>query len=454
MRLCVALAALTGLAGCAPAPGPPSAQRLATEAAEVPPAREAPVRPMPPPARANADIARDFLDLAFRLESGRRLPVLTRFEEPITLRLTGRPTPRLAADLDRLLARLRAEAGLDIRRTASRRAAVTIEAVPRARIRRVLPQAACFVVPEVSSLSEYLSLRRGGVTRWGDLERRARVAVFVPMDASPQETRDCLHEELAQALGPLNDLYRLPDSVFNDDNMHTVLTGFDMLVLRAYYAPELSNGMSRAEVAARLPALLARLNPTGERVAPAPLPRTPGRWVEAIQTALGPGARPAERRTAAARAVRIAEAEGWRDHRLAFAHFALGRVAHTTAPAEARAAFRRADRIYAASTGTALHRAFVGAQLAAYALADGDPARVRARAAAHLPVAARHENAMLEATLLMLRAQALEMQGRRAEARAARLDSLERARYGFGSQRAVRAKLREIAALDPSASGG
>jgi hypothetical protein len=447
--------ALAGLAGCAGAPAPPSAQRLATGAAGDPPARGAPVRPMPPPGRANADIARDILDLAFRLESGRRLPVLTRFEAPITLRLTGRPTPRLAADLDRLLARLRAEAGLDIRRVAAGRAAVTVEAVPRARIRRVLPQAACFVVPEVSSLSDYRAARRrGGVTRWADLARRTRVAVFVPMDTSPQETRDCLHEELAQALGPLNDLYRLPDSVFNDDNMHTVLTGFDMLVLRAHYAPELANGMSRAEVAARLPAILARLNPAGEAVAPDPLPPTPAPWVEAIKTALGPGARPPARRAAAARAVRIAEAEGWRDHRLAFAYFALGRVAQAGAPGEARAAFRRADRIYAASAGTALHRAFVGAQLAAYALADGDPDRVRAITAAHLPVAARHGNAMLEATLLMLRAQALEMQGRRAEARAARLDSLDRARYGFGSDGAVRAKLREIAALDPSASGG
>ena len=54
--------------------------------------------------------------------------------------------------------------------------------------------------------------------------------------------RDCLHEELAQAMGPLNDLYELSDSVFNDDNFHTVLTGFDMLVLRLHYAPELANG--------------------------------------------------------------------------------------------------------------------------------------------------------------------------------------------------------------------
>ncbi len=46
--------------------------------------------------------------------------------------------------------------------------------------------------------------------------------------------RDCLHEELAQALGPLNDLYRLSNSVFNDDNFHSVLTGFDMEMLRLH----------------------------------------------------------------------------------------------------------------------------------------------------------------------------------------------------------------------------
>ncbi len=70
------------------------------------------------------------------------------------------------------------------------------------------------------------------------------MAIFLPGDVSPQETRDCLHEEMAQALGPLNDLYRLGDSVFNDDNFHTVLTGFDMLVLRTYYAPDLRSGMT------------------------------------------------------------------------------------------------------------------------------------------------------------------------------------------------------------------
>ena len=40
--------------------------------------------------------------------------------------------------------------------------------------------------------------------------------------------RDCLNEEITQALGPANDLYRLPDSIWNDDNFHGMATPFDM----------------------------------------------------------------------------------------------------------------------------------------------------------------------------------------------------------------------------------
>ena len=53
------------------------------------------------------------------------------------------------------------------------------------------------------------------------------------------------------------------------------------------------------------------------------------------------------------------------------------------------------------------------------------------------------------ATLLLIRAEALALQGRVNEARRVRLDSIGWARYGFGPDWAVRAKLREIAALSP-----
>src|SRR5690606_17319444 len=145
---------------------------------------------------------------------------------------------------------------------------------------------------------------------WTTLTTRDRMAIFIPTEVAPQEIRDCLHEELAQALGPLNDLYRLPDSVFNDDNFNTVLTGFDMLMLRIAYSPELRSGMTRAEVAARLPAILARLNPAGGAGGIAPPVDTPRDWIDAVETALGPRTGAVRRRQAAQAAATIAAAQG------------------------------------------------------------------------------------------------------------------------------------------------
>ena len=72
----------------------------------------------------------------------------------------------------------------------------------------------------------------------------------------------------------------------------------------------------------------------------------------------------------------------------------------------------------------------------------------------HVAAAAASENAALLATLLMIKAEALEAVGRGAEARAVRLDSLGWARYGFGSDSEVRARLLEIVALSPERPSG
>lgn len=401
------------------------------------------------PAVANADLVHDFIELSFQMESGRELPVLTRFEGSITLRLTGTPPPTLTADLGALLGRLRDEAGIEITTVADAKANITIQAVSRAEIRRVLPQAACFVAPNVGSLSEFRKARRSPRTNWTLLETRTRLAIFVPKDVSPQEARDCLHEELAQALGPLNDLYRLPNSVFNDDNVHTVLTNFDMLILRATYDPALRSGMTRAQVERRLPAIFARLNPAGQ-TGPRPRPTaTPQEWSTAIQTALGPGASASARRTAAAEAVSMATRLGWQDNRRAFAHYAMGRVLQGSDPVAAERQYITADRFYAKSPGTRLHRAYVASQLAAYEIIKGDGRRALRLIDPHVDMARTSQNAALLATLQLLRAEALTLEGRVEEARGVRLDSLGWARYGFGPDWAVRAKQREISALNP-----
>lgn len=442
------------LNACVPGSQPAIAPEVATRAVNIhsstlPPMKQFAPRAAPLPHHANQDLAADFLDLTFTMESGRQLPVFTRFEGPITIAVTGDAPPTLAADLNRLLARLREEAGIDIRLTRKSGANITIQAVPHAKIRKLLPQAACFVAPNVSTLAQYRRARRTSKTDWTTLKTREKLAIFLPSDAAPQEIRDCLHEEVAQALGPLNDLYRLPTSVFNDDNVHTVLTGFDMLILRATYDPALRSGMGHDAVARALPGILARINPAGAALPQRAAARTPPLWARSIQTALGRGIGLQTRQRAATRALNIAVAQGWQDHRRAFAHYAMGRVLQLHDAQAAEHHYRRADSFYARRPETQLHRAYVATQRAAHAVSRGDGAGALRLLAPHLAAAQASENAALLATLQLLRAEALELEGRATEARGVRLDSIGWARYGFGPDWAVRAKLREVAALNP-----
>ena len=128
-------AALTGLAligllmllaGCTPGGdrGPASRDVMPQPGALPEMKRFSATRPKPPQ-RANRDMMRDFLDLSFAMESGRTLPHFSRFEGPVTVRLTGAPPATLVTDLDRLIGRLRTEAGLDIRRVSGGAANIT-----------------------------------------------------------------------------------------------------------------------------------------------------------------------------------------------------------------------------------------------------------------------------------------------------------------------------------------
>lgn len=401
------------------------------------------------PSRANADMVQDFIDLHFHLESGRALEIFTRFQGPVTVKLTGHLPPQLEPDLAQLLARLRTEAGIDITQVDSGPANITIAAVSSDAISDTLPGAACFVVPNVTSLGDYRRLRNSSQVTWSGLKVRQRIGIFIPNDTPPQEVRDCLHEELAQALGPLNDLYRLPDSVFNDDNVHTVLTGFDMLMLQASYAPELANGMTRDQVAARLPAVLSRLNPAGDRRRAVGVQPTPREWIDDVQVTLGASADPEERAEAADRAARLAQQLGWHDHRRAFAYYMMGRTTQVYDPELAQRHYRAALSYLSASPDTALHRAFVTTQTAAYAISRGDGASALRQIRPQIAVAEQGQNAALLATLMLLQAEAYDLEGREDKARQTRYDSLGWARYGFGSDTAVRSKMVEIAALNP-----
>ena len=120
---------------------------------------------------------------------------------------------------------------------------------------------------------------------------------------------------------------------------------------------------------------------------------------------------------------------------------------------EALAAFREAEAIYGALPGTRLQAAHMGVQLAAHALSLGNADTAIRIVDNHMPAVRSAQNAALLSTLLMIKAEAMDLQGRDVEAQLVRLDSLGWARYGFGSDIEVGARLLEIAAISPNNRG-
>ncbi|MFN4098577.1 MAG: DUF2927 domain-containing protein [Pararhodobacter sp.] len=440
---------LLALAGCA---STTEVARLEASISPVAPMaiyRPGPVQPFPP-ARANAEMVQDFLELGFQMESGRPIEAFSRYEGPVKVVTRGTPPLTAIPDLDRLLGRLRAEAGIDITRVpqvAEGDNAIIVEFLPRRQMQAIVPAAACFVVPNVASWEDFLANRRSPVIDWTRIAQRTRAAVFIPDDTTPQEIRDCLHEEIAQALGPLNDLFRLTDSVFNDDNFQTTLTGFDMLILRVWHSPELSPGMSRPQVASRLPVLFNRLNPAG-RGQPATLAgETPRVWQLAIEQALSSEGGLSNRREGAARALALALEQGWNDSRLALSLMLMARMAPRDRGETALDALLAAAEIYRRLPGGEIHAAHIDMHLAVQALATGQTQMALDLVNGALPYAQRTENAAFLASLGFIAAEAQALQGNVAEADRLRLDSMAAARYGFGSEAAAQARLDEIARI-------
>ncbi|PZQ49211.1 MAG: ATP-dependent transcriptional regulator [Rhodovulum sulfidophilum] len=426
LRRAAACLTLGLLAGCATTPREPPPMLSSV--------RFAPVVLPKGVARSNRDLARDFLDLTFALENGEQLPALLRYETPVRVLMAGEALAPYRPDLAALLNRIRREAGIDIAETDDPAAAqIFIEAVPEREITRIFPTAACFIAPGERDWAGFRARRSETHPRWSEQKTLGIAAIFLPPDSTPQDLRDCLAEEITQALGPANDLYRLPDSIWNDDNFHGMATRFDMTILRALYQPEFHSGMTRAEVAAALPRVLDRVNPMGRKVPSRPRAPESRVWAEAIETAQDTRAGGGARIEAGLLATRLAAEMRPPDHRLGVAQLALGRATLGQDPAFAAQQFAEAYARFRDGLGRDdIRTAQAGVHLAALALAAGDYDVAILLADRHLPDAIAYQNAILAASLLSIKAEALAAQGDLPAAEAARLDSLRWARYGFG----------------------
>ena len=101
-RLILPLALI--LNACVPVTPSNTASRAAIADSTFPPMKTFGAPRPSRPIKSNNNLALDFIELSFRLESGRDLPVFTRFEEPITVRVTGATPQSLGSDLTKIAA--------------------------------------------------------------------------------------------------------------------------------------------------------------------------------------------------------------------------------------------------------------------------------------------------------------------------------------------------------------
>ena len=291
--------------------------------------------------------------------------------------------------------------------------------------------------------------RASGRMRWADQDELRGAAIFLPLDTTPQDVRDCLNEEITQALGPANDLYRLPNTIWNDDNFHGMATDFDMVVLRALYQPEFASGMSRDEAARQLPRVLDRVNPRGRGLPARARAPESAAWADAIEAALSRNGLRSRRIATSEEAVRLAAAMRPVDHRMGVSLLTLGRLSLRRDPEEAARQFAEAYRLFDAQFGTHdIRTAQAGVHVAALALGTKEFEAAILLADLHVPTARAGQNAVLIAGFLSIKAQALYELGDLEGAQAVRLDSLRWARYGFGdSDGALAREQAQIAAL-------
>jgi hypothetical protein len=82
---------------------------------------------------------------------------------------------------------------------------------------------------------------------------------FIPLDRGAAVVRQCIIEELSQAMGLPNDSDDVEPSIFNDHSPYIELTAKDILFLRMLYHPALRPGMTPPQVRRGGPRVLADL---------------------------------------------------------------------------------------------------------------------------------------------------------------------------------------------------
>ncbi|MBD2088871.1 DUF2927 domain-containing protein [Microcoleus sp. FACHB-1515] len=189
-----------------------------------------------PTARYTTEQINYFLEIALGAEFGSSDAVIRKWNAPIRIRVTGRPT---SEDMRSLQAVIRDLNGL-VQGTSlsidNNNSNVEMVFAPESEFRRYEPN--------------YQPTNMGFGWIWWNQNTLNRARILISTTGITQQERSHLiREELTQSLGLMQDSYRYPDSMFYQGwTDPTQFSAIDRTVISMLYRPEIRAGMTRSQV--------------------------------------------------------------------------------------------------------------------------------------------------------------------------------------------------------------
>src|ERR1700761_4527692 len=207
---------------------------------------------------SNDEIREGFFKIAFGAELQLDKPAgrVRKFDEPVRIFVETASADR-RDELAKVVADIRARVNHhDIDITNDRSAAnFVVRLVPERKLRSTIR--ALYGNDKAKKIQKALNPECLSGIGKDDRFRIRRAEVILPIDAGDFTFYDCAYEEMLQALGAINDDASVPWTMFNDDVQMGFFDVYDQYLLNILYDPRITPGMTRDEVDAVLPDILA-----------------------------------------------------------------------------------------------------------------------------------------------------------------------------------------------------
>jgi DUF2927 family protein len=207
----------------------------------------------------NEEIRDGFFKIAFGAELQLEAPAqrVRKFDEPVRIFVASSGGPDRRSQIEAVVADIRAHVNhLDVAVTNDRRAAnFVVRLVPERKLMRTIRL--LYGSERAKLIERTLSPQCLSGIGKDQRFRIRRAEAILPLDAGDFTFYDCAYEELLQALGAINDDRSVPWTMFNDDVQMGFFDVYDQYLLNILYDPRIRPGMTKEQVDAVLPEVLA-----------------------------------------------------------------------------------------------------------------------------------------------------------------------------------------------------